>query len=66
MTVRFPKNSAVAALVDRLQHRIDALLRDFEGDLDDVLQEQHRASNADSGHYLAANLLNDRVLPLDR
>jgi len=46
MTVRFPKNSAVAALVDRLQHAIDALLRDFEDDLDDVLQEQHRASLA--------------------
>jgi len=46
MTVRFPKNSAVAALVDRLQHRIAALLRDFEDDLDDVLQEQHRASHA--------------------
>jgi hypothetical protein len=43
MTVRFPKNSAVAALVARLHQRIDALLRDFDDDLDDVLQEQHRA-----------------------
>jgi hypothetical protein len=43
MTVRFPKNSTVAVLVDRLRHRINALLRDFEDDLDDALQEQHRA-----------------------
>jgi len=43
MTAGFPNNSAVAALVDRLQLRIDALLRDFADDVDDVLQDQHRA-----------------------